>query len=210
VDGHIDPTNAAQERAWDGTEGGLWAAHADLLEQMPARYDAALLDAAGVHTGARVLDVGCGTGEHALMAAGLGLKATGVDESPTAIRIAEEKARRRGLVARFVVRDALGLRSLDETFDTVLDCGLFHVFSDEERVRFVRSLRGVTVDGGRYHMLAFSDRQPGTTGPRRISQAEIRDAFRESWRVESIEASRIETNVPDGAAAAWLSTIVAT
>ena len=71
MDGRVDPSdveypvavsNAAQERAWDGAEGGLWAVHADLLEQMPARYDTALLDTAGITPGTRVLDVGCGTG----------------------------------------------------------------------------------------------------------------------------------------------------
>ena len=40
-----------------------------------------------------VLDIGCGTGEHALMAAGLGLNATGIDFSPNAIRLAKQKAR---------------------------------------------------------------------------------------------------------------------
>jgi 2-polyprenyl-3-methyl-5-hydroxy-6-metoxy-1,4-benzoquinol methylase len=45
----------------------------------------------GALTG-RVLDVGCGTGEHALMAAELGLDATGIDFSPRAIRLAEQKA----------------------------------------------------------------------------------------------------------------------
>src|SRR6266571_1053785 len=57
----------------------------------------------------RVLDVGCGTGEHALMAAGLGLQATGIDAAPAAIAIAEGKARDRGLPARFLVWDALRL-----------------------------------------------------------------------------------------------------
>ena len=56
------PSNAAQERSWDGAEGGIWARQADLLEGVPARYDAALLDAAGLDTRSRVLDVGCGTG----------------------------------------------------------------------------------------------------------------------------------------------------
>ncbi len=58
----VAPSNAAQEKAWEGAEGDHWAEHADLLEGMPARYDAALLDAAGITPGARVLDVGCGTG----------------------------------------------------------------------------------------------------------------------------------------------------
>src|SRR5436305_5539045 len=51
----------------------------------------------------RVLDVGCGTGEQALLAAGLGLDASGVDASPTAIAQAEQKATERGLNARFLV-----------------------------------------------------------------------------------------------------------
>src|SRR6266540_196061 len=79
----------------------------------------------------RVLDVGCGTGEHVLMAAGLGLEATGVDVAPTAIEAAERKARDRGLSARFLVGNVLELGALDERFDTVLDCGLFHVLTDD-------------------------------------------------------------------------------
>src|SRR6185312_9182951 len=57
----------------------------------------------------RVLDVGCGTGEHTLMVAGLGLDATGVDTAAAAIATAEGKARDRGLEARFLVHDALTL-----------------------------------------------------------------------------------------------------
>ena len=77
--------------------------------------------------------MGCGTGEHALLAAGLGLDAWGVDTSPAAIGIAGRKAAERGLSARFTVHDAFDLPGLGERFDTVLDSGLFHVFSDEDR-----------------------------------------------------------------------------
>ena len=43
----------------------------------------------------RVLDVGCGTGEHALMAAEVGLDATGVDMARAAIEAAKRKAQDR-------------------------------------------------------------------------------------------------------------------
>ena len=89
----------------------------------------------------RVLDAGCGTGEHALMSAALGLEATGIDLAPTAIELAKRKAEDRGLEARFLVWDALQLPALGEQFDTVLDCGLFHVFDDAERAAFVTSPR---------------------------------------------------------------------
>ena len=68
----------------------------------------------------RVLDAGCGTGEHTLMAAALGLEATGFDVAATAIAIANTKARDRGLEARFLQLNTLVLSSLGEQFDTVL------------------------------------------------------------------------------------------
>jgi hypothetical protein len=43
----------------------------------------------------------------------------------------------------------------------VLDCGLFHIFNDDDRAAFADSLRSVLRPGGRYFMLCFSDQQPG-------------------------------------------------
>ncbi|MBO0685090.1 MAG: class I SAM-dependent methyltransferase [Candidatus Dormibacteraeota bacterium] len=155
----------------------------------------------------KVLDAGCGTGEHVLMAAGLGLDATGIDLAPTAIRLAEEKARERGLQARFRVWDALDLAALGERFDTVLDCGLFHVFDDAERTPFVDGLQAVLVPGGRYFLLCFSDSQPGDWGPRRIREQEIRDVFASGWRVDSIEEATLDINIDPAGARAWLAQI---
>jgi cyclopropane fatty-acyl-phospholipid synthase-like methyltransferase len=151
----------------------------------------------------RVLDVGCGTGEHALMAARAGLDATGVDSAPTAIDLAERKARERNLRARFVVWDALDLGSLGEEFDTALDCGLFHVFDDADRPRFVESLGSVIPSGGRSFMLCFSDEQPGEWGPRRVGEREIRDSFASGWRIDAIEPARLHVNFDPEGAHAW-------
>jgi SAM-dependent methyltransferase len=157
--------------------------------------------------GGRVLDVGCGTGEHVLMAAGLGLDATGVDAARAAIAVAQGKARDRGVSARFLVWDALDLASLGEQFDTVLDSGLFHVFEDDDRARFVDSVGAALAPAGRYHLLCFSDAQPGDWGPRRVTQDEIRSSFRDGWRVDSIEPAKFDITIhPDGALA-WMATI---
>ncbi len=69
----------------------------------------------------RILDAGCGTGEHALMAASLGYEAVGVDMSVRAIETARTKAAERGVETRFLVADALRLVELGEQFETVLD-----------------------------------------------------------------------------------------
>jgi cyclopropane fatty-acyl-phospholipid synthase-like methyltransferase len=158
----------------------------------------------------RVLDVGCGTGEHVLMAASLGLDATGVDIAPTAIRLAEQKAASRGVAAaRFVVGDILSpatRAALGGPYDTITDSGVFHTFSDEDRPAFVAAVRSLLSPGGRYAMLVFSDAEPGTWGPRRISQAEIRTALADGWRIESIEPVTMEVvALPQHEVRCWLT-----
>jgi SAM-dependent methyltransferase len=162
-----------------------------------------LLEAGEFH--GHVLDVGCGTGEHALMAAAAGFVAVGIDAAPTAIELAQAKAAQRSLEVRFEVGDALDLSGLATQFDTVLDCGLFHVFDDDDRARFVSSLHGVVVPGGRYFMLCFSDRQPGDWGPRRVRQDELRHGFADEWRVDAIEATALEITISAEGAQAWLA-----
>lgn len=157
---------------------------------------------AGALTG-KVLDVGCGTGEHVLMLAAKGVDATGVDAAESAITVAQEKARERGLSAKFLVHDATQLVSLNEQYDTVMDSGLFHVLDDPSRAAFADSVHAVLRSGGHYYMLAFSDEEPKHIGPRRVSKKEIRDTFSSGWRVNSIRQSRIENRAVGGLA--WLA-----
>ena len=152
-----------------------------------------------------VLDAGCGTGEHALMLAARGLDVTGVDAAPRAIHAATAKATERGLSARFLLWDALKLGDLRERFDTVIDSGLFHVFDDERRAQYVDQLSAVVRPGGRYLMCCFSDRQPGDWGPRRVTQAEIRDSFAQGWSISSITAETFDINMDPPTALAWLT-----
>jgi cyclopropane fatty-acyl-phospholipid synthase-like methyltransferase len=157
----------------------------------------------------QVLDAGCGTGENALLAASHGAKATGVDLSPTAIDRARAKAAERGLEARFEVCDALDLRHLGSAFDVIIDSGVFHVFTDEERPRYVSSLASVLRPGGTLYLMCFSDRQPGDWGPRRVREDELRASFTDGWAVQSITADTFEIRPMSGAthAEAWLAVI---
>ncbi len=158
----------------------------------------------------RVLDVGCGTGEHALLAATLGHDAFGVDIAPRAIEQARTKAIDRGIDVQFLIWDALRLSELGEQFDTALDCGLFHILDDADRARFVHSLGTVVPRGGVYRMLCFSDRQPGEGGPRRIAQEEIRTSFADGWNVDSIDPAVIEVTYDPSGALAWHAAITRT
>ena len=141
-----------------------------------------------------ILDAGCGTGEHALFFAARGHRVTGVDFVEGAIRRAKVKAAERGLPVEFLVKDALTLGYWGRRFATVLDCGLFHVFSDDDRRRYVEGLAHVLEPGGWLYLLCMSDEEPGTEGPRRVSRRELYDAFADGWAVESIRGIQIETH----------------
>jgi cyclopropane fatty-acyl-phospholipid synthase-like methyltransferase len=164
------------------------------------------LEEAGEIVGS-VLDVGCGTGENALYLAARGHEVWGVDFTPRAIETARDKAVQRHLSVTFRVQDVLCLDALGRRFDTVIDSGLFHVLSDEERPYFARSVARVLRRGGTYFMLCVSELQPGTYGPRRVTQAEIRETFARGWRINYIKAARMEGQRTSKGTPAWLSSI---
>jgi cyclopropane fatty-acyl-phospholipid synthase-like methyltransferase len=171
------------------------------------------IDVADQITGS-ILDAGCGTGDTALFLAGRGNKVTAIDFLEEPIRRAKSKAAERGLSATFVVKDAMTLKDWGERFDSVIDSGLFHVFSDEDRAKYVSGLATVLKPGGKLFLLCFSDEEPGTQGPRRVSKKELHDAFIKRWIVESIQAYQIEV-IPDlkdftfseGGPKAWFAVI---
>jgi SAM-dependent methyltransferase len=141
-----------------------------------------------------VLDAGCGTGENALFFAAQGHRVIGIDFVKEAIRRARSKAGERGLAAEFLIKDATTLLDWDKHFATVIDCGLFHVFSDDDRQQYVAGLSHVMAPGGRLYVLCLSDEEPGTEGPRRVSRQELFDTFADDWEVESVERIQIEVN----------------
>jgi SAM-dependent methyltransferase len=177
------------------------------------------LASAGGFAGA-VLDVGCGTGENALLVASLGLSVLGVDVAETALATAREKAAGRGIddpgIVEFALADALHLERLGRMFKTVLDCGLFHTFNistgDErpadERTRYVASLASVTERDGTLYVLCFSDDTPDT-GPHPVSQQDLRAAFNPGtgWNLAAIKPDRIQTRFHADGAPAWFATI---
>jgi len=134
----------------------------------------------------KVLDVGCGTGEHTILLTRLGYDVLGIDFAPHAVEQARANAAEKGVDARFEVADAMNLGA-EPGYQTIVDSALFHIFDDADRVRYVSSLHTAAQPGGLVHVLALSDAGRGF-GPQ-VSEAEIRDAFGDGWVLEALDTT---------------------
>jgi ubiquinone/menaquinone biosynthesis C-methylase UbiE len=149
-----------------------------------------------------VLDVGCGTGDNTIELARHGLVVKGLDAVPEALERARKKTEKAGLkqLPEFVLGDALRLVESGLKARTVLDCALFHTFSNEERREYIRGLEAVLSQGGRLHILSFSELETRQPGPRRLSLSEITGSFGAGWSMEDSVRCRYWDRVrPDGA-----------
>lgn len=79
-----------------------------------------VVERAAPDEGERVVDVGCGTGNAALLAAERGAQVTGVDPAQRLLDVAVALAAERGLEASFVVGEAASMPIPDSSADVVL------------------------------------------------------------------------------------------
>jgi SAM-dependent methyltransferase len=93
----------------------------------------ALVEATDLRPGQRVLDVACGTGNCALVAARRYCEAVGLDYVPALVERARARAAADGVAAEFVVGDAQSLPFPDGAFDAVLSTFGAMFAPDQER-----------------------------------------------------------------------------
>ncbi|MEN6329728.1 MAG: class I SAM-dependent methyltransferase [Methanobacteriaceae archaeon] len=154
----------------------------------------------------RALDIGCGRGENAIMLAKSGCYVTGIDLVQDAISKANAKAKEQGVDVNFVVGDVLQMDQLftQGEFDVIIDSGLFHAMTDEERPIFARQVHRVLNTGGNYFMLCFSDKEPEGYGPRRVSKIEIIQTFKPFFKINYIKDASFDSRFGSGSRKAYL------
>ncbi|MCW2690056.1 MAG: methyltransferase family protein [Mycobacterium sp.] len=134
----------------------------------------------------KVLDAGCGAGEHTILLTRLGYDVLGIDFAPNAIEHALENAAGKGVDARLEVADAMNLGD-EPRYDTIIDNALFHIFDDTDRPEYIRSLHDACRAGALVHVLALSDLGRGF-GPQ-VSETAIREAFGDGWVLEALDTT---------------------
>ncbi|SEG81244.1 Methyltransferase domain-containing protein [Thermomonospora echinospora] len=157
----------------------------DIGEPQPVIVE---LEQAGGFRG-KVLDVGCGLGENAILLAGNGHEVTGVDGSPSAIEQAGRRASEQGVRVRFLVADATELRDIGTGFDTVLDSGLYHCLNGEQRSAYTAALHRVCRPGAVLHLFCFAESVPSGTPIAEealVSTDDLHANLDRHWRIEDI------------------------
>jgi len=148
----------------------------------------------------RTIDLGCGAGNYAIYLSGLGFDVTGVDSSPTAIKIAEEHAKKQGVRCRFIVADLLGdLHEVTDTFDFAYDWEFLHHIFPEDRQTYIKNVQKVLNPGATYFSVSFSEKDPqfGGSGKYRktrigttlyfSSESELRELVSPYFRIRELK-----------------------
>jgi SAM-dependent methyltransferase len=132
-----------------------------------------LVKRAAPAAGEHVVDVGCGTGNAALLAAERGARVTGVDPASRLLDVARRDAEARGLDATFVAGEAAALPLADGDADVVLS--VFGVIFAPDARAAAAELARVTAPDGRIVLSAWI---PGGAVSRAVRAAG--DAVREA------------------------------
>jgi SAM-dependent methyltransferase len=126
----------------------IWgAAPFERIEPNLGEMHTAVVERLGPRRGERWLDIGCGTGGAAFLAAGAGADVTGLDLSPVLIDTARARAAERRLELRLEVGDAQNLRYDDASFEVV--CSTVGIMFAPDQEASAAELARVTRPGGR-------------------------------------------------------------
>jgi ubiquinone/menaquinone biosynthesis C-methylase UbiE len=160
-----DAGGARETSAAPHTEGKMvrWARLYDLGTTLLSFGRLAVLhrkivELAGIRSGERILDVGCGPGRLAIVAgtaAGPAGEICGIDPAPEMVALARRKAARASVKARFEVGVIEALPFPGDHFDVVLSSLMLHHLPDEVKRRGLAEIHRVLKPGGRLVAVDF-------------------------------------------------------
>lgn len=153
----------------------------------------------------RAIDLGCGSGTHAVWLAQQGFDVVGVDLSPLAIEMASNRAAAAGVRVHFLAADLLALPDLDPPFQFFFDRGCYHIFRrDGQADCYLDVVAGLTGLDARGLVLAGNAKEKHEPGPPVVTEQEFRGDWGRHFDVIWLREFRFDPSlVVPGLPLAW-------
>ncbi len=157
------------EKSWSE----FWAAYwrIDHRHRIPGifEWDRQLVDfietACQLHSGGRILDLGCGGGDQAKVFARKGYEVVGMDIAPPLIEFAKRQFKKEGLKGKFVARDMRKIEYREEFDACLLLSGTFGFFGDDEDQKLLASIHRALKPGGKAFIMFLFPKQQNKPAP---------------------------------------------
>ncbi|MDO8537930.1 MAG: class I SAM-dependent methyltransferase [archaeon] len=133
-----------------------------------------------------VLDIGTGSGIHAIAMTRLGLNVTGIDISRNAIEKAKKLGEKEKVKVNFLFDDILHSILLSETFDFAFDKSCFHWIMPEQRPHYADIVCGLLKKNGLLFLKVNSSRIESTNESYSFSQKQIEEIFSKKFEILEI------------------------
>jgi SAM-dependent methyltransferase len=144
-----------------------------------------------------VLDAGCGEAAISLHLAERGFTTVGLDQSATAIELANKEAAARGLTnASFAVANISDFSGYDGRFGTIVDSTLFHSMPVELREGYQRSIARAAAPGASYFVLVFDKAGMPESPAHPVTEDELREVVSKYWTIDEVRPARIHAILP--------------
>lgn len=132
----------------------------------------------------KVMDLCSGDGTNSIYLASLGYDVSGVEISETAIKIAKNICKQKGLSCNYKTGNVLSFK-IKEKYDLVFDRGCFHHIPDNEKNKYVKRVAKMLNDKGKFLLYCFSDKNVGWE--KAFSKEEIKNYFSEYFKIMFID-----------------------
>lgn len=154
----------------------------------------------------RAVVLGCGTGTNAVYLAKKGFDVTAIDIAPTALNLAEQKAKKASVKVRWLLADVLAPPADLAPFDFIFDRGCYHGVRRANARGYVKAAKQLSKRGTQVLIIAGNANEERHYGPPRVKEEELRGDFSTDFDFVKLQTVRFDSTEPDGQGAlGWLA-----
>ncbi len=197
------PNGAPLLETWDARYRGSSPPRWD--KGVPSSHLIALVESGQVKPG-RAVVLGCGTGTNAIYLAEKGFEVTAIDVAPTALNLAEEKARVENVKVRWLLADVLAPPAGLAPFDFAFDRGCYHHVRSSNAREYVEAAKQWSRPGTQILILSSYAIEEPRRRVRGVKEEDLRGDFSTDFTFIRLDTVRFDSTNPNKKGGlAWLA-----